>query len=376
MADLTQGAPLPDIKSTTTQTTTAPDFYTNYLNNLANNTTTAAKNAQFVGTQPLQQRAYDLTQSNVGNYQPGLNQAQGAVSNALGTNIPGAAQGYLSGAQGAANNALGTNIPGAAQNYMNLAAAPTSSTVNQFMNPYTQNVVDQIGALGQNNIAGVLAPQTTAGIIGAGQFGSQRGANALAQNVANAGLGITAQQTGALQSGYAQALQAAQNQAQLYGNLANTAGNQAQAQGQMQLAGSNALANLGQIAGNQAQAQGQMQLAGANASQNLAGANQQMGLADVNALSTMGAQQQTVKQNEQLFPLQALNSASNVLRGYTMPTSVTSNYVGPGNSGQYSASPLQMLAGAGTLAGALSSTPAGSALGTKISDLYNTLTGG
>jgi hypothetical protein len=317
----TTGSPLPDIKSTTSQTTAAPGFYTDYLNNLSTQGQAAGNNAQFVGATGLQNQAFGNVAQNVGNYQP----AFGA-----------AAQGY-----GAAQ---GTDIAGAAQPYMNAAAAPTSSTVSQFMSPYTQNVVNSIGALGQQNIAQNIAPQTTAGIVGAGQFGSQRGADALSQTLANAGLGITGQQAAALQSGYGQALQAAQNQAQLYGNLGQTAGQQAQAQGQLQLAGGQAQMGLGM-------------------------AQQQAGLADVNALSTLGAQQQTIGQNQQLFPLQTLSAESNLLRGYSMPTSVTSQYVGPGQAGQYSASDLSTLTGLGALSGAISQTPLGGAIGTGVSNL-------
>ena len=323
MADLGAGTPLPDIKSTTTQATTTPAFYTDYLNSIAKQGQTAGAGAQYIGAQPLQQQAYNLAGSNVGATQPYVQQAGSAVT-----------------------NALGTNIPGAAQQYMQAAAAPTYQTAQQYMNPYTQNVVESIGALGNQNISQNLAPQTTAGIVGAGQFGSQRGANALAQNIANAGVGVTGLQAGALQSGYTQALQAAQNQANMYGTLA-------------------------QVAGNQAGAQGQMQLSGAQAAQNLGAGAQQFNLNDINALSTMGAQQQTNLQNEQLFPLQTLGSQANLLRGYSMPTSVTSTYEGPGQAGQYSSSPLSQVAGLGSMVGGLSDSGFGSWLGGAVKGWLN-----
>ena len=322
MADLGSGSPLADIKSTTTQATAAPAFYTDYLNNIAKQGQAAVQGAQYVGAQPLQQQAYNLAGSSVGATQPYVQQAGSAIT-----------------------NALGTNIPGSAQQYLNAAAAPTYQTAQQYMNPYTQNVVESIGALGNQNISQNLAPQTTAGIVGAGQFGSQRGANALAQNIANAGVGVTGLQAGALQSGYTQALQAAQNQANMYGNL-------------------------GQIAGQQAGAQGQMQLAGAQAAQNLGAGAQQYNLSDINALSTMGAQQQTNLQNQQLFPLQTLSTGANLLRGYNMPTSVTSTYEGPGQAGQYSASPLSQIAGLGGIVGGLSNSSFGNWLGGAVQNFF------
>ena len=99
-------------------------------------------------------------------------------------------------------------------------------------------------------------------------------------------------------------------------------------------------------------------MAGATTGQNLAGAIQNLGLGDVNALATLGAQQQQINQNQQLFPLQTLNTAAGLLRGYSVPTSVASTYTGP-IPGAYSASPLAQVAGIGSLLGALNTTPAG-----------------
>ena len=72
----------------------------------------------------------------------------------------------------------------------------------------------------------------------------------------------------------------------------------------------------------------------------------------------MGAQQQQIGQNESLFPLQTAAQQAAILRGYTIPTSVASSYTGP-IPGAYSASPLQQIAGLGSLLGALNQSPAG-----------------
>ena len=275
MADLFQGSALPNVSTTQTQQTTAPDYYNNYLSNLASQGQTAAQNAQYVGPTGLQNQAFSQVAQNVGNYQPYLNQAASLTGQA---------------AQG--------------------------PDVNQFMNPYTQDVVNQIGVLGQRNIQENLAPQATAGAVGTGQFGSQRGAQVLGNTLRDAATNITAQQQQALQQGYTQALQAAQNQQQ-----------------------------LGLSAGSQ--------LA------NLAGQQQNLGLQDVNALSTLGAQQQQIAQNQQLFPLQNLTTESNIMKGLTVPTSVSSQYSGP-MPGAYQASPLQQIAGLGSTLQGLYSNPSGS----------------
>lgn len=254
----TQGAPLPNITTTQQQVTAAPEFYTDYLNQLAKQGASTAQNAQYVGATDLQNQAFDRTSQNVGNYQSAL------------------------------------------QNAINLAQNVGSS-----------NLSEAIGNLGQANIARNLAPQATAGIVGSGQFGSKRGAAALGDTIANAQLGITAQQAQALQQDMQNRLAASQQ--------------------------------LG----------------------NLASSTQQLGLGDINALATMGGQKQTIAQNEQLFPMQQLTNQSQLLRGYTIPTSTGSSYTGP-IPGAYAASPLQQIAGLGALGAGISQTKLGDAIGNLI----------
>jgi len=67
-----------------------------------------------------------------------------------------------------------------------------------------------------------------------------------------------------------------------------------------------------QAAAKTAAAQGIGSLAGQAATQNLA---------CINALSTLGGQQQTILQNQQCYPLTKLSNISNLLKGYTVPTS-------------------------------------------------------
>jgi len=284
---LTQGQALPNITTTQGQTTTAPSWYTDYLNNLAQQGTTGAQGATYAGATPLQQQAFNAAGANVGNYQPALTSA---------TNL--------------ANTVGNTNV---------------AENVNQFMNPYTQNVVDAIGTLGQRNLQQYLAPGATAAAVGSGQFGSKRGAEVLGQALNSGMQNINAAQAQALQTGYTQALQAAQNQS------AN------------QLAASQQLGNL-------------------------ASTTQNLGLGDVNAQATLGAQQQQINQNESLFPLQTANTAAGILRGYTVPTSVNSTYTGP-IPGAYSASPLAQIAGLGSVLGAVSNTKLGASIGGALGNI-------
>ena len=215
----TQGAPLPNITTSQQQQTIAPTFYTDYLNNLAKQGATAAAGADYVGATPLQQAAFNNVASNVGNYGTALQDAS-ALASGVGN-------------------------------------ADISANISKYMNPYTQNVVSALGNLGQQQIANFLAPQATAAAAGTGQFGSSRGAAALGNAINQGMLNTQGLQSQALQTGYTQALQAAQNEAQ------------------QKLAASQQLGNL------------------ATTTQNL-------GLADVNALATLGEQQRTLAQNAQV----------------------------------------------------------------------------
>jgi hypothetical protein len=193
------------------------------------------------------------------------------------------------------------------------------------MNPYIQDVVNSIGTLGQRNIQQNLAPQATAGAVGSGQFGSQRGAQVLGQTIQNANTDILAQQNQALQSGYQNAMTNAQKQQQLEAQLGQTAGNLAGT-------GQSNLINAATVGGN------------------LAGQTQTLGLGDVNALATYGGQQQQIAQNQQLFPLQTLGTEAGLLRGYQIPTSTVQTYQG---------SPLSAIASLGSTVAGLTQSGGG-----------------
>lgn len=344
MASFTQGEPLENITTTQTQTTTAPDWYNDYLKNLSSSATQAGAGAQFVGPTNLQNQAFQNVATNVGNYQPLLNAATGQVDQAGGLSAYGAGAGAL-------NQSMGMSAAQAGQPGINAAMQTAPSNVQQYMNPYTSAVVDEMTRLGQQNIRQNLAPQATAGIVGAGQFGSQRGAQALGQNITNALQDLGGRQSTALQAGYTQALQASQADMarQLQAGIAS---------GQLTAADAQRLMQTGQIQGQLTQADIDSKLRAAQQYGALAGQTQSMGLADVNALSTLGAQQQQIEQNEQLFPLQIAEKQAALMKGYTVPTSVSSSYTGP-IPGAYQTSPLAMLSAFGSGAAGLFTTPAG-----------------
>jgi hypothetical protein len=265
---LTQGTALPNITTVQKQATATPTFYTDYLNQLAKQGASAAQNAQFVGPTALQNQAFDLTRQNVGSYDPALDAA--------------------------------TNLATQAGAYNAAEAA------GRYMNPYTQSVVDELGRVGRSNIEKYLAPAATSAAVGSGQFGSKRGAEVLGQAI-NTGLSnLNLAQSQALQTGYSQALAAAQQEQQA-------------------------------------------RLAGSQRFSDIANQRQALGLGDINAAATIGEQQRALEQNYQLFPMQQLTSQAALLRGQTIPTSTSSSYTGP-IPGAYNASPLSQIAGLGALA--------------------------
>ena len=332
MADLTQ--------SSAVTSTAAPAYYTDYLSNLASKGTaagaaaTSPEGAAAWNPTALQTQAFGDVASNVGNYQPGLAAAGQTVSNAAATDISGASQPYLT---------AGTTTSGLSQAnpYLQAGTQGADQLVQNYMNPYTQNVVDQIRAANQQNIAQNLSPAITSGAVGGGQFGSQRGANALSLGISNANLGALTQQATALQSGYADAMKQAQQQRANQLTAGQTAGNLQNTANQNQVA-------AGQIAGNQEYQQGQLGVAAGQQQAAQANQLQTQGLADVNALATLGGQQQTIAQNRALQPLDVLGKQASIMSGAQLPMTTTSTM---------NASPLSAIAGLGATAAGLFSTP-------------------
>jgi hypothetical protein len=141
----------------------------------------------------------------------------------------------------------------------------------------TQQQANLLGNLGQT--AGSLTNQEAQNKINAGSnLGNlQQGANQIAAGLGSTAANAQAQQNQANLTAAQTAAQAAANQ----GNLLNQAG-----------------VNMGNLA--------------------QTGAN--MNLACINALSTLGGQQQTIGQNEQNYPLTKLQSLGTLLQGYSIPT--------------------------------------------------------
>ena len=190
-----QGAPLPDVKVTTTKDQTAPDYYTDYLTDLSKVGTDALKTTAEEGVaayDPMQTLGYGMVEDAAGAYLPGLTAAQTTAGNLTG----------------------GLDL----------------SRISEFMNPYQTNVVDEMARLSQQNIQRNVLPSLKGAFVGSGGLGGQRYAGALGQSMADIQSNLTGQQYGALSKGYTEALTAAQREAdqmrqatELQGDLAGKA---------------------------------------------------------------------------------------------------------------------------------------------------------
>jgi len=266
MTSFTQGSALPNITTTTTKTSTAPGYYTDYLTDLSNAGTAAMNRSpdqMVAGYDPLQTQGYGALSTAVNAYQPGL-------ANATQT--------------------------------ANLAAQGMSpELISQYMNPYTQNVVNQMAIQSQNALQKNL-PALKAGFVGSGALGSQRYAGALGQSLADVQANLTTAQTGALQKGYADALDAAYKQAGLYNTAAKTQAD-------------------------------------------LAAQEQELGIKGSGALTKAGAERQAYEQAKLDAPLKVASEASKLLQGYQVPINTTQTDVGPKSKDYYGTSTLGNITG-------------------------------
>jgi len=389
------------LQSNQQTSTTAPDYYNNYLSNIATKGQNAVDNAQYVGAQPLQTKAFTDINNTAGATQPSFTQGQNLVdaSGSAAGNISNSASGYLqAGTNNSPLNALqpyadsamsntgaqagqpligqGASISGldAANPYLKQASGnDVGQMAQQYMNPYLQNQVQSTSDLAQRNIQQNLDPMATAAAVGSGQFGSQRGAQVLGQVNEQAQQDLNNTIANMQGNAYGQSLTAAGQQQNLLGQLGQTAGNLANTQasnlitggtnlGNLQQGANTTAANLGSTAANAQQGQNQANLtagatAGNLAQQQASALNQaglakgtlasqsgQQNLADINATATLGGQQQTIEQNQQLFPLNNISTLSGALRGYNIPTTTTTTANG---------SPLSALTSIGTGTAAL-----------------------
>jgi hypothetical protein len=218
MADVFQGAPLPTITTTEQKQQVLPEFYTNYLQDIANIGTGAIQQGGVAGFSPLQQQAFQM-----------------------------APQAAFSGAQTAGDAASLLGASGT-------TAAP--SMVGAYMNPYMTNVVDEMARLQNQNIQRSVLPALRGAGVGSGSFGSTRQANATGQAMSEMQRNLLGKQYEALYSGYGDAMKTAQTDLNRQMQAGQGLGNVAQQQYSIGTGGLKTLEDLGA----QQQALGQKQL--------------------------------------------------------------------------------------------------------------------
>lgn len=210
MANIGQGAALPDVTTTTTQTTSAPEYYSNYMSDLAKAGTTATAmdpTKMVAGFTDLQNKGFEAVPTAATAYKPGLSAAQSTAT--------GVAQGL------------------------------TPDKIQALMNPYTSGVVNEMERLQAQNVQRNLMPALKAGFVGTGGLGSSRYANALGQASGDWQANLLGAQTGALQKGYADATTAALQNLQLQNQAAQTQGVLAGKEQELGLTGAEAMLNAG-----------------------------------------------------------------------------------------------------------------------------------
>lgn len=295
-------------QSSQTKSTCAPQYYNDYLQGIVQKGQQAECKAQYVGATPLQQKAFTDICKTAGAQAPNYATAQGYVGCAAGKNISGAATPFLTAATSASPLCAAKPLICQSSN-LNLG-----EVAGQYMNPYIRSAVQQMSDIGQRNIMQNIDPAAMAGLVGSGQFGSQRGAQVMGQVNANAEQDLNSQIANMLSSGYGQALQAAGTKQGALTNLANTTATAQQAQNAAENTAATTAANAAAACATAKERAGL-------AAGTLAGQAAATNLNCINALATLGAQCQTIKQNALCYDFNKLSKEAALMQGISVPTS-------------------------------------------------------
>lgn len=220
MPDIFQGVAAPDVNTSKTVATTAPQYYTDYLSGIA-----SAGEAQLgksgtelvAGLTPLQQAGISGTSGAAMSYQPGISGAAAAASTAAGGLTP--------------------------------------ENIQAMMNPFQTGVVNEMGRLSQQNLQRNLLPALKGAFTSTGGLGGQRMMGALGQMGADVQANLTGLQTKELETGYQNAvINALKNLEQQRLGATTEADIAAKAQ-ELGLTGQNALIKAGALEQAQKQAE-------------------------------------------------------------------------------------------------------------------------
>lgn len=280
------GAAPPDISSTQTTASTTPDYYTDYLTKLSQSGQSALGTydaATGKFTAPTQESMIAAGSP----YVAPLTQLQQDVFKAAPTG--------LTRYQTPMDEALAAGKAG---------AGVSQADIDKFYNPYEKSVMEDMATRSATNVQRNLMPQLKAGFVGTGGLGGTRYANATGQVLGDVNTALLQEQNKAKLAGYQTALDAALKEAG------------------MQTQASAALTGLGS-------------------------AEQQAATTGLKTGADLGALQQAFTQSQINAPLTQASNVAALMKGYTVPTTQTQTYKGPGSA--YQPSPLSQIASLGTL---------------------------
>jgi hypothetical protein len=220
---------------------------------------------------------------------------------------------------GQMKTAAGSYVPGLTNAEATAGQAAQGINYNQiqnYMDPYRMNVVNEMARLGNQNFQRNIMPGLTGQFVGTGAIGGQRYANAMGQSAADFQSDLVGKQYGALSAAYKDAVNAAKAQSELQNQAAVTQGN-------------------------------------------LAKEEQDLGLTGAGALTKAGGELNKYQQSILDAPAINAKNASDLLRGYTLPTDQTVKFVGP-DAGSYGTSDLSNILGVGSILGGFKEKSTGS----------------
>ena len=183
-------------------------------------------------------------------------------------------------------------------------AGVDTADINKFYNPYEKAVTEDMATRSATNVQRNLLPALKAGFVGTGDLGSRRYAGALGQTLGDVNTALLQEQNKAKMAMYQSAIDAALKEAGI------------------QTSAASALTGLGST-------------------------EQQAATAGLKTAMDLGGIEQAQKQAELSAPLTQATNVAALLKGYTVPTTQTQTYKGPGTV--YQPSPLSQIAGLGTL---------------------------
>lgn len=178
---LTQGEPLPSIETTKDIETTGPEWYTDYLKDLA------TAGSSYVGAEPerlvsplsdIQRDLFAAAPGQLASYEQPLESAETALTGLSNIDLYG-------------------------------------DYVQNLMDRYEDDVVQEMARQQQLDLQRYLLPTLKGGFVGSGGLGGQRYASALGQMGGDVAASLAGQQAQLRQKGFSEAMQAALRQAEI-----------------------------------------------------------------------------------------------------------------------------------------------------------------